>query len=78
MIEYDSITVLHAWELTSVYMCYSQGDVFNTSLSRSLHCTVPTVGVVVWFVVVYERPCLLGVVMFGGTIMCCPGRRQQR
>ena len=36
MIEYASITVSYAWELTSVYMCYSQGDGFNTSQSRSL------------------------------------------
>ena len=76
MIEYASITVSYAWELTSVSMCYSQGDGFNTSLSRLGHYnyTVPTVSVVVWVVVVYKRPCLLGMVMFGGTIMCYPGR----
>ena len=27
-------TVSYAWELTSVYMCYSQWGGFNTSLSR--------------------------------------------
>ena len=77
MIGYDSITVSYAWELTSVFMCYSQGDVFNTSLSRLGHYnyTVPTVSVVVWFVVVYKRPYLLCVVMFGSTVMCSPGRR---
>ena len=37
---YDSITVSYTWELISVSMCYSQGDGFNTSLSRL--CTVPT------------------------------------
>ena len=26
-------TVSYAWELTSLSMCYSQGDGFNTSLS---------------------------------------------
>ena len=41
MIEFASITVLYAWELTLVYMFYSQGGEFNTSLSRSLqlYCT---------------------------------------
>ena len=43
VIKYDSITVSYAWELTSVSMCSSQGDGFNISLSRSLHCTVPIV-----------------------------------
>ena len=36
MIEYAPITVSYAWELTSVSMCYSQGDGFNTSLFRFL------------------------------------------
>ena len=36
MIEYAPITVSYAWELTSVSMCYSQGDGFNTSLFRLL------------------------------------------
>ena len=31
-----SRTVSYAWELTSVFMGYSQGDGFNTSLSRLL------------------------------------------
>ena len=36
---YDSMTVSSAWELTSVYMRYSQGDGVNTSLSRLMYCT---------------------------------------
>ena len=39
MFAYDSITVLSAWELTSVSMRYSQGDGVNTSLSRLMYCT---------------------------------------
>ena len=41
LIEYDSITVSYAWELTSVLMCYSQGDGLNTSLFKTLYwyCT---------------------------------------
>ena len=41
MIEYDSITVPYAWELTSVYMCYSQGEGFNIALFKILYlyCT---------------------------------------
>ena len=39
MFEYDSITVSSAWELTSVYMRYSQGDGVNTSLYRLMYCT---------------------------------------
>ena len=34
MFGYAPKNVSYAWELTSVYMCYSQGDGFNTSLSR--------------------------------------------
>ena len=34
MFGYDSITVSYAWEFISVSMCYSQGDGFNTFLSR--------------------------------------------
>ena len=34
MIEYDSITISYAKELTSVSLCYSQGDEFNTPLLR--------------------------------------------
>ena len=45
MIKYVAITVSYARELIPVSMCYSQGDGFNTSLSRSLYCTVPTVSV---------------------------------
>ena len=37
---YDSIIVSSAWELTSVSMHYSQGDGVNTSLSRTMYCTV--------------------------------------
>ena len=36
---YDFITVSSTWELTSVYMCYSQGGGVNTSLSRITYCT---------------------------------------
>ena len=39
MFAYDSITVSSAWELISVSMCYSQGDGFDTSLSRLMYCT---------------------------------------
>ena len=35
----DSITVSSTWELTSVYMRYSQGDGVNTSLSKLMYCT---------------------------------------
>ena len=62
-------------------MSYSQRDGFNNSLSRLGHYnyTLPTVSyklsVVVWFVVVYKRPQLLGVVVVGGTIMWYLGRR---
>ena len=34
-----SITVSSAWELTSVYMRYSQREGVNTSLSRITYCT---------------------------------------
>ena len=34
-----SRTVSYARELISVSMCYSQGDGFNTSLSRFMYCT---------------------------------------
>ena len=37
MFAYDSITVSYASELTSVSMRYSQGDGFNTSLSRFMY-----------------------------------------
>ena len=65
MIEYAPITVSYAWELTSVSMCYPQGDGFNTSLSRSLqlHCTPGE------SIVVLQTVCLLCVVIFGGTVM---------
>ena len=67
-----SRTVSYAWELTSVSMCYPQGDGFNTSLSRLLPDSDPLEASVLERV--YKRPCLLGVVMFGGTVMCYPGR----
>ena len=69
MFGYESITVSFAWELISVSMCYSQGDGFNTSLSRLfMYCThallpLPT-----------SLCNVLGVVV-GGTVMCYPGRR---
>ena len=37
MFAYDSISVSYARELTSVSMRYSQGDGFNTSLSRFIY-----------------------------------------
>ena len=40
MFDYASGTVSYAKELTSISICYSQGDGFNISLSRLLHCTV--------------------------------------
>ena len=59
MIEYPAITVSYAWELTSVSMWYSQGDGFNTPLSRLLpdaeSFVVSVVSVVVCFVVVSYR-----------------------
>ena len=44
-------------------MCYSQGDGFNTSLSRLGHCScdVPTVNVC--FVVVYKIQCVCCVLL---------------
>ena len=39
MFAYDSVTISSAWELISVSMCYSQGDGFDTSLSRLMYCT---------------------------------------
>ena len=78
MFGYDSsITVSYACELISVSMCYSQGDGFNTSLSRL--CTVPTG----YFLpcLTYCLACVYGVwyivlgVVAGGTVMCYLGRR---
>ena len=43
MIKYVAIIVSCAWELTSVSMCYSQGNGFNTSLSRLLPDSVVVV-----------------------------------
>ena len=69
MIEYASITVSYAWELISVFMCYAQGDGFDTSLFSYSNCTVPAVSV---------GQCsscyLVCIVIFGGTVMCYPGR----
>ena len=39
-------TVSYTWELTSVSMCYSQGDGFNTSLSRLFYLILYTQSVV--------------------------------
>ena len=39
-------TVSYAWELTSVSMCYSQGDGFNTFLSRLFYLILYTQSVV--------------------------------
>ena len=44
----ESITASSAWELTSVYMRYSQGDGVHTPLSQS--CTVTTFGIL-WSVI---------------------------
>ena len=60
-------------DISTIYMCYSQGDGFNTSLSRllQLYCThsqqslIDGVFVVNW----------LCYVMFPGTVMCHLGRR---
>ena len=71
MFGYDSITVSYARELISVSMCYSQGDGFKTSMSRFMYCThdlLPGLS--------YSLLCIvLGVVIFGGIVMCYPGRR---
>ena len=78
MFGYDSITVPYAWELISVFMCYSQGDGFNTSLSRL--CTVPTSHLLTYLLApsCLCTECLglcivLGVVV-DGMVMCYPGR----
>ena len=42
----DSITVSSAWELTSVYMRYSQGEGINTSLSRIIPTICTSIGLV--------------------------------
>ena len=76
MIEYDPITVSYAWELTSVSMCYSQRDGFNTSLFGLLYldCTDgQSFGIIRCSVL--HMVCLPCVVVFGGTVMCYPGRR---
>ena len=39
MLSYDYIIVSSTWEVTSVYMRYSQGDGVNTSLSRLVYCS---------------------------------------
>ena len=72
---YDSITVSYAWELISVSMCYSQGDGFNTSLSRL--CTVPTSHLSCLLTLCTEclGLCIVLGVVVGGTVMCYPGRR---
>ena len=43
MFDCTSRTVSCARELTSLSMCYPQGDGFNTSLLEILHCAVPSV-----------------------------------
>ena len=69
MFGYDSITVSFAWELISVSMCYSQGDGFNTSLSRLFMYYTHALLLLLTFL------CnMLGVVV-GGTVMCYLGRR---
>ena len=65
-----SRTVSYAWELTSVFICYRQGDGFNTSLSRLLPDSDPLYWCRCVLERVYKRPYILGVVMFGGTVMC--------
>ena len=71
-----SRTVSYARELISVFMCCTQWVGFDTYLYRLGHynCTVLIISERV-IEREYKRPCLLGVVMFGGTIMCYPGRR---
>ena len=58
MIRYTSRTVSCAKQLTSVYVCYSQGNGFNNPLSIFyIHYTkVSSVLVVVRSVVVYHVP----------------------
>ena len=73
MFGYDSITVSYAWELISVSMCYSHGDGFNTSLSRL--CTVPTTYLLVLYTECLDLCIVFGIVVFGGMVMCYPGRR---
>ena len=43
LFRYTSKTVSYAKELTSVYICYSEGNGFNTPLSRLLRTTVHAV-----------------------------------
>ena len=71
MFEYDSIAVLYARELTSVSMRYSQGDGFNTSLSRSMYCTYASL---LLDVSIRDSSCMC-VVIFRGTVMCYLGRK---
>ena len=74
MFGYDSIAVSYAWELIPVSMSYSQGDGFNTSLSRL--CTVPTSHLSCFLACVRSgKLCILVGVVVGGTVMCYPGRR---
>ena len=55
----DSITVSSTWELTSVYMRYSQGDGVDTSLSRLLYPRVSLllVSLVCYIVLPAARSC---------------------
>ena len=61
---YDSITVSSTWELTSVYMRYSQGDGVHTLMSRLvLYPRVPlsTLSTLVFYCVI---------LIYRGTVMC--------
>ena len=68
----DSLTVSTAWELISVSMFTSQGDGFNTSLSRLMYYTH---ALLTSRLLTYLLP-VFCVVIFRGTVMCHPGRRQ--
>ena len=63
--------VSYAWELISVSICYSQGDGFNTSLSRFMYSTHASLPVCIRERE-YKRLCLLCMVIFRGTVMCYP------
>ena len=73
LIEYAPTTVSYAWELTSVYMCYSQEDEFSTSLFRLLQLCCTYSQSISMVVLQTVRP--LCVIMIGGTVMCQRERR---
>ena len=66
----DSITVLSAWELTSISMHYSQGNGVHTPLSRLVLYprSVSICAYLCWLVCVYKWS------KYIDTAMCCIGR----